>query len=113
MANNQLCDNQQVTFQVFEYDKDNIETQPEAGDTVTVVSSDPAAVLVAIDGAPSVAGAAATGWLKGQAKTETGVTITYTVTHADGTSLATTELWDVVPGAATSLTVSHGSPINQ
>lgn len=113
MPSFQLQDNFKVPYSIIELDADNNPTGG-GGDTCTVTSADTASVTVVPDATP-VAGAIASGFLVGGTKLQTGVVITATPVHADGTPVAppTTVLIDVVAGAAVSAGISLGTPVAQ
>jgi hypothetical protein len=113
MPNFQLGDTEQAPYSLIELDADSNPATPAAGDVITVVSSDTASITVVPD-ATSAAGTVASGILKGGTKVQVGVTITASVTHADGSpALTTTDLVDVVGGSASSLSFALGAPVAQ
>ncbi len=113
MANFQLGDTEQVTYALTELDADSNPATPAAGDTISVVSSDTASLTVVPDATP-VAGSVASGLLVGGKKLGTGIQVTATVSHADGSpSLSVTDLIDVVGGKASSLSLGLGAPVSQ
>ena len=113
MANFQLQDNFKVPYSIIELDKDNNPTGG-SGDTCTVTSSAPSSVSVVPDTTPA-AGSIASGFLVGGSTLGTGIVITATPSHADGTPVAppSTVLIDVVAGTAVSAGISLGTPIPQ
>jgi hypothetical protein len=112
MSNFQLGDTEQVPYQLTALDADSNPAVAQPGDVTTVVSSAPASISVVPDATPAV-GTIASGQLVGGSTLATGVSITATVTHTDGTSATVTDLIDVVGGEATSLSISLGTPTQQ
>jgi hypothetical protein len=112
MANFQLGDTEKVSYALTELDADSNPASAQPGDTVAIVSSDTASATVVPDAAP-VAGSVASGFIVGGKKLQTGVTITATVTHADGTSLTVADTIDIVGGKASSLSLGLGAPVSQ
>ena len=113
MPNFQLGDTEKAPYTVTELDADSNPATPAPGDVITVTSSDTASITVVPDATP-VAGSMASGFIVGGSKLQTGVTLTASVTHGDGTpGLTTTDLVDVVGGAASSLSFGLGAPVSQ
>jgi len=112
MANFQLGDTEKVPYALTELDADSNPATPKSDDTITIVSSDTDSATVVPDETP-VAGSVASGFIVGGKKVQAGVSITATVTHADGTSLTVTDLIDVVGGAASSISLGLGAPVSQ
>ena len=113
MPNTQLGDTETMSYSVTELDADSNPATPQAGDVATVTSSDTASATIVPDATP-VAGTVASGQVVGGSKVQTGVQITASVTHADGTTLGPiTGLVDVVGGAASSLGLTFGTPVAQ
>jgi hypothetical protein len=112
MANFQLGDTEKVQYSLTELDADSNPASAQPGDVVTVVSADPASLTVVPDATP-VAGSVASGFLVGGAKLATGLAVTATVTHADGTTLSVVDLIDIVGGKASSLSLGLGAPVAQ
>ncbi len=112
MPNFQLGDTEKVAYTLTELDADQNPANAQPGDVLTVTSSDTDSITVVPDDTP-VAGSVASGFLLGGRKLQTGVQVTATVTHTDGTSLTVTDLIDVVAGAATTLSLGLGAPVSQ
>jgi hypothetical protein len=112
MANFQLGDQQKVSYSLAELDKDGNPAVVQAGDTVVIVSSDTESIAVVPDATPAP-GTAASGFLVGGKKLQTGVKVTATITHTDGTTLTVEDDIDVVGGPATSISLGLGSPVSQ
>ncbi len=112
MANFPLADTQKVAYALTELDADNNAATPQPGDVIAVTSSDTDSATVVPDDTP-VAGSVASGFVLGGKKLQTGVTITATVTHADGTSLTASDVIDIVGGVASSLSLGLGAPVAQ
>ncbi len=112
MPNFQLGDTEKVPYALTELDADSNPATPAPGDTVTVVSSDTDSITVVPD-ATAADGSVASGFLFGGKKLGTGISVTATVTHADGTSLTVSDLIDVVGGAASSISLGLGAPVSQ
>jgi hypothetical protein len=112
MAAFQLGDTEKVAYSLIELDADSNPASPQAGDTITIATSDPASLTSVPDVVP-VAGSVASGFLLGGKKLQVGVTVTATVTHADGTSLTVTDAIDIVGGQASSLSLGLGAPVAQ
>jgi hypothetical protein len=112
MANFALGDTEKAPYTLVELDADSNPAMPKAGDVISVVSSDTASATIVPDATP-VAGSVASGFVVGGKKLQTGVIITATVTHTDGTSLNTTDTIDIVGGAASSLSFGLGAPVAQ
>lgn len=112
MANFQLGDTQKAPYTLIELDADANPATPGSADVISIVSSDTASATVVPDATP-VAGSVASGFIVGGAKLQTGVVITATVTHADGTSLSVADTIDIVGGKASSLSLGLGAPVAQ
>jgi hypothetical protein len=112
MANFQLADVQKVPYTLTELDADGNPASPQPGDAVSIVSSDTASATIVPDAAPA-AGSVASGFILGGKKLQTGVTVTATVAHADGSKLSVTDTIDVVAGAASTISLGLGAPVNQ
>jgi len=112
MANFQLGDTEKVSYALTELDADSNPATPAPGDTITVVSSDTASATVVPDATPA-AGSVASGFILGGTKLQTGVTITATVTHTDGTTLSVVDTIDIVGGKASSISLGLGAPVSQ
>ena len=112
MANFQLGDTEKTPYALTELDADSNPATPDPADVISIVSSDPASATVVPDATPA-AGSVASGFIVGGTKLQTGVTITATVTHADGTSLSVVDTIDVVGGKASSLSLGLGAPVAQ
>ena len=114
MPNFQLGDTEKVPYALTELDADSNPATPQAGDVITIVSSDTASITVVPDATP-VAGSVASGFLVGGSKLQTGVQVTATVTHAapGSTPLTVTDLIDVVGGTASSISIGLGAPVSQ
>ena len=111
--NFQLGDTEKVAYALTELDVDSNPATPEAGDVITVTSSDTASITVVPDATPA-AGSVASGFLVGGKKIQQGVQITASVTHADGSPFLTvTDLIDLVGGVASSLSLGLGAPVAQ
>jgi hypothetical protein len=124
MANFQLQDSFEVSYAAFEADADSNSVAPGSGDTVVVASSAVSSLTVvpdaAVDPTKVPAGVSPstclqTGLLVGGRTAATGVSVTATFSHADGTSAApvVTTLVDVVVGPATTGSLSLGTPVTQ
>lgn len=112
MANFQLGDTEKVPYALTELDADSNPAVPQATDVIAIASSDTDSATVVPDATPA-AGSVASGFVVGGKKLQTGVTVTATVTHADGTSLTITDTIDIVGGAASSLSLGLGAPVSQ
>lgn len=112
MANFPLGDTQKVAYSLTELDADNNPTDGVAGDVIAVTSSDTASATIVPDATPAV-GTVGSGFIVGGSKLQTGVVVTASVTHADGTSFLATDTIDIVAGAATQLAISLGAPVAQ
>ncbi len=112
MPNFQLGDTEKVPYALTELDADSNPATPQATDTISIVSSDTTSITVVPDATP-VAGSVASGFLVGGTKLQTGVNVTATVTHADGTSLTVSDLIDIVGGTASSISLGLGAPVSQ
>jgi hypothetical protein len=112
MANFPLGDTQQVSFAVSSLDADKNPAVAQPGDIITVVSSAPASIIVVLDATPA-AGSVVSGTLLGTAILATGVAITATVAHVDGTSATGTDILDVVGGEGETLAFALGTPVQQ
>ena len=112
MPNTQLGDTEKVAYYLTELDADSNPALPSPGDSVSITSSAPGSISVVPDATPA-ANTVASGFLVGGTTLATGVVITFTVTHADGTTLTTTDTLDLVGGAASSLAVGLGTPVAQ
>lgn len=110
--NPQLGDTEKVPYALTELDADSNPATPKSDDTITITSSDTDSATVVPDATP-VAGSVASGFILGGKKLQTGVTITATVAHSDGTSLTVTDTIDIVGGAASSLSLGLGAPVAQ
>src|ERR1019366_2751547 len=103
--NFQLGDTEKVAYALTELDVDSNPATPEAGDVITVASSDTASITVVPD-ATVASGSVASRFPVGGTKLQTGVQITASIAHADGTpTLTVTDLVDVVGGKASSLSL--------
>ncbi len=113
MANFQLGDTEKVQYSLTELDADSNPATANPTDVITVVSSAPASASIVPDATP-LPGTVASGFIVGGKALATGVQITATVTHADGTALPPiTDLIDVVGGTASSLSLGLGAPVAQ
>jgi hypothetical protein len=112
MPNFQLGDTEKVAYALTELDADSNPTQGKPTDVISIVSDSPGSATVVPDATPA-AGSVASGFIVGGKTLKTGVQITATVTHADGTSLTVTDLIDIVGGAASSLSLGLGAPVSQ
>lgn len=129
MANFQLQDSQKVSYAVAEFDKDGNIEAPGAGDSVAVASDSPSSLTVAADAAVDPAkvpnnpdGSAGdptkylqTGFLIGGATLKTGVQVTATFAHTDGSAAPppVVDLIDIVVGPIATGAISLGTPVNQ
>lgn len=111
-SNFQLGDNQKVPYTLNLSDAENNPTVLEPTDQLSITSSDTASLTVIPDATP-VSGAAASGFLVAGTKLQTGVTVTATITHADGTSATASDLIDIVAGEAATVAFSLGAPVSQ
>lgn len=111
MPNFQLGDSEQAPYTLVELDAASQPVQGISTDVITIVSSAPTSISVVPDTIPA-AGSVASGFVVGGVPA-TSVQITATVTHADGTSLTTTDLLDCVGGNANSLSFGLGAPVAQ
>ena len=112
MPNFQLGDTEKVPYALTELDADSNPATADPSDVISVTSSDTASATVVADATP-VAGSVASGFILGGAKLQTGVTITATVTHTDGSSLTVSDLIDIVGGKASSISLGLGAPVSQ
>lgn len=112
MANFQLGDTEKVAYALVELDADSNPATPQAGDSISITSSDTASLTVVPD-ATAADGSVASGFLVGGAKLGVGVQVVATVTHADGTTLSVEDDIDVIGGAASSLSLGLGAPVAQ
>jgi hypothetical protein len=112
MPNFQLGDTEKVAYSLTELDADSNPTQGVPTDVITVVSDSLGSATVVQDATPAP-GTVASGFIVGGKTLKTGVNVTWTVTHADGTKLTTTDVFDIVGGAASSLSVGLGAPVAQ
>lgn len=127
MANPQLGDSQKVPYRYALNDAKSVFIPLPAGATVQVTSSDIASMSVVPDASPTIhlpgdptdgqpdTGADATGFLVGGTKTQTGVTATFHCADASGNIIVpdVVDAVDIVPGAATTATVTLGTPVAQ
>jgi hypothetical protein len=111
MPNTQLGDSQKVPYTLIETDAKNNPVPAAPSDSISVVSGDTTMLTVVPDVTPA-AGTVGSGFLVGGAKLGT-VTVTATVTHADGSIMTATDSIDIVAGAASSLAFGLGAPIPQ
>jgi hypothetical protein len=112
MPNFQLGDTEKSAYALTELDADSNPALPQPGDAVSVTSSDTASATIVPDATP-VDGSIASGFVVGGKKVQTGVVITASVVHTDGTSLSVTDTIDVVGGVASSLSLGLGAPVAQ
>lgn len=112
MPNFQLGDTEKAPYALTELDADSNPALPSPGDTIAITSSDTGSATVVPDPSPA-AGSVASGFILGGAKLQTGVVITATVTHTDGTSLTVSDTIDIVGGVASSLSLGLGAPVSQ
>jgi len=113
MANNfQLGDTEKVAYALTELDADSNPATPQTGDVISITSSDTASLTVVPDATP-IDGSVASGFLFGGKKLQTGVSVTASITHTDGTSLSVSDLIDIVGGKASSLSLGLGAPVSQ
>lgn len=110
--NFQLGDTEKVQYALTELDGASNPATAQPGDVVSVVSSDNDSASVVPDATPT-AGSVGSGWILGGKKLAVGLTITATVTHADGTSLSVADTLDIVGGKASSLSLGLGAPVSQ
>lgn len=112
--NTQLIDNFKIPYALSVLDADGDPTSLQPGETVQVVSSDTASISVVPDATPAP-GSIASGFIVGQSKLQTGVSVTATVIGADGTTpgLSVQDLFDVVAGTEASIAFNLGSAIPQ
>jgi hypothetical protein len=107
-----LGDTQKVPYSLTELDADTNPTAGDPSDTVTIVSADTDSATIVPDATPAP-GTVASGFIVGGKKLQTGVAITATVTRKDGSVLTATDLIDIVPGAASSISLGLGAPVSQ
>jgi hypothetical protein len=112
MANFQLGDSEKVAYALTELDAASNPASLSPGDVVSIVSSDTAALTVVPDATP-VADSIASGFLVGGKKLATGVVVTASVTHTDGTALTVADTIDIVGGVASSISLGLGAPVSQ
>jgi hypothetical protein len=112
MPNFQLGDTEKAPYALTELDADSNPATPAAGDVINITSSDVGSATVVPDATPS-AGSIASGFVVGGKKLQTGVVISASVTHTDGTSLSVSDTIDVVGGKASSLSLGLGAPVSQ
>jgi hypothetical protein len=111
-ANPQIGDSQKAPYTLTGTDAAGNPAVLETGDTVTVVSSAPASLSVVPDATPA-AGSIASGFLVGGKTLATGIVVTATIAHADGTSASVTDTIDVGAEEASSLSFGLGAPVSQ
>lgn len=112
MANFQLEDTEKVAYALTELDADSNPATADPADVISITSSDTASATVVPD-ASATAGSVASGFILGGSKLQTGVVITATVTHSDGTSLTVSDTLDIVGGKASSISLGLGAPVSQ
>jgi hypothetical protein len=112
MSNFQLGDTEKVPYALTELDADSNPTSGKPDDVISIVSDSTDSLSVVPDASPA-AGSVASGFLVGGKVLKSGVNVTATVTHADGTSLSVTDVIDVVGGVASSLSLGLGAPVSQ
>lgn len=114
MADNfQLGDSQKVSYSLTERDAKGHPVPADPTDVITVVSSDETAVTVVPDATP-VSGTSASGFILAGDNLAVGVSITATLTPADGSApLSDVRLIDVVAGKPSTLSFGFGVPVNQ
>jgi hypothetical protein len=126
MSNFQISDSQKVPYAIVEVDADGNPVAPAAGDSSVTTSSATASVTVVPDAtpdptkvpAPAGGGPAPTpietGFLVAGSTLAVGVTITNQITKAGGTQLKpSTDLIDVIAGAASTGNILLGAPVSQ
>ena len=111
MPNFQLGDTEKVAYALTELDAASQPVLGVATDVISITSANTAAVSVVPDATPA-AGSVASGFLVGGTPA-TGVVITATVTHADGTNLTVADTVDCVGGTASSLSLGLGAPVSK
>jgi hypothetical protein len=111
MPNFQLGDSEKAPFALTELDAASQPASAQLGDSVSVVSDSPSNASIVMDPTPAP-GSIASGFVVGGTP-KTGVNITATVTHADGTKLSVSDVIDVVGGVASSLSLGLGAPVSQ
>ncbi len=112
MANFQLGDTEKVSYALTELDADSNPATADPADVISIVSSDTASATVVPD-ATAAAGSVASGFIVGGKKVQTGVTITASVTHSDGSVLSVVDTIDIVGGKASSISLGLGAPVSQ
>ncbi len=113
MPNFQLGDTEQVAYAITVLDGDSNPATLAPGTTVTVVSSNTAALSVEPDTTPA-AGSVASGLLVGGTKLATGVSVTATVTLPGVSApFVAVDLIDVVGGTANSISIGLSAPVSQ
>ncbi len=112
MANFQLGDTEKAPYALTELDADSNPATANPADVISITSSDTASATIVPDATPA-AGSVASGFVLGGSKLQTGVVITATVTHPDGTALTVADTIDIVGGAASSISLGLGAPVAQ
>lgn len=113
MANPQIGDSEKASYALVELDALSNPATPKASDVITITSSDTDSATIVPDATP-VAGSVASGFVVGGKKVQTGVVITATVDHGDGTpALTVSDTIDIVGGTASSLSLGLGAPVAQ
>lgn len=103
---------EKISYQLVEFAADGSPANVNPADTVSVVSAEPSLIEVVPDGT-ATAGSVASGFLVAKGVT-TGVLITGTVTHPDGTSITTTQTVAVTQAFnAASIALNLGTAVKQ
>ncbi len=111
MANTMTL-SEKIPYQLVEFDASGAPAVVNPADKVTVVSGEPTLVEVVPDGT-ATAGSVASGFLVAKGVT-TGVLITGTVTHPDGTFITTTQTVSVSQSFnAASIAINLGTAVKQ
>ncbi len=111
LGNPQVHEGFMVPYVVAETKADGSFDPPAPGDNCVLVSSDPSSALVVPDATPSVPDSIQTGFIQGL-KAAPGITLTETVSHADGTNFPpVVDTIDVIPAAATGTVFTLGAEV--
>jgi hypothetical protein len=109
--NPQLGVNQQVQFNITEFDAKGNPATPQPGDTFSSSLSDSTAATVEFE-QPPAAGTVASGLIVAVHESA-GLVITFALQHVSGPPVTITDTIDIVGGAAATIAVSLGTPAAQ
>lgn len=112
MANFQLGDTEKVAYALTELDANSQPATANPKDTISIVSSNTSALTVVPDATAST-DSVASGFLVAGTTVASNVSVTATVTHPDGSTLSVTDVFDVVGGTASSLSLGLGAPVSK